>query len=755
MLRQKWLPLLPVLVGFLVLGVLYARATPIFEASDELWHFGMVDYIADNWRLPVQDPDVETLYRQEGSQPPLYYVLSALLVSGIDRDDYERYVVYNPHAQVGVPGFVGNKNILLHDDLTPEPRGTAFAVYVLRGFGLVLASVTIFAVYATALQVSSPSYATLAAVLTAFNPMFLFISASVNNDNLVTMLVSLVVWQTVVMGWHGFKLWRSVFIGVGIALAALSKLSGLVLIPVVLFAAGYVAYRQANQRGFNVLFVVSLVCGLVVAGWWYVRNIVLYGELFGTEMMAAVAGPRLEPFTPLTLYREAWGFFISYWGLFGGVNILTFEWFYYLMLVLSVAALVGVLLGMRKALPYIIRDLQDYGRVFAVTDLLNMYWFYAAAVYALLLLLGLFGVITWTAQTYASQGRLLFPFIAGISGLFAMGLQYFVRKRKWALTLGMAGSLGALAVVMPFVHIRPAYTPPGTVAELPATATPLYARWDEIELLGYELPNARYGADEVVPVTVYWRATERSNTDLSAFLWVLDWRGQLVGKVDTYPGGGTLRTTTWEPGVIYQDVYGVRLNERYPFGVRVPSTDLFLQVGWWDRPTETYLQAVDADGDPLRRVVVEDAGGYVAGLVLENGVVRQTFFRVPRGLVYNLPDTNDTIQLIGVRADMPTRLELVWRANRDIDGEYRVFAHMLDRRTGEIVSQVDRPPNLATSYWRRGDLMITEHNFTFGEVLESGYYMLSVGWYEPESGVRLDLRRDEDNAYSLSQFRFP
>ena len=752
--RQKWLPLLPILVAFWVLGVLYARATPVFEASDELWHFGLVDYIADHWQLPVQDPNVETLYRQEGSQPPLYYVLSALLVSGINRDDYESFANDpNPHAQVGVPGFVGNKNILLHAEPIPPLQGAALAVYVLRGFGLVLAAVTIFAVYAAALQVSSPSYAALAAAITAFNPMFLFISASVNNDNLVTMFVSLVIWQTVVMGWHGFKPWRSVFIAVGVALAALSKLSGLVLVPVVLFAAGYIAYRQQDQRGFNVLFAVSLVTGLALSGWWYVRNIILYGELFGTEMMAAVAGPRLEPFTPLTIYREAWGFFISYWALFGGVNILTFEWFYYLALVLSGLALVGVVLGMRKALPYIIRDLQEYGRVFAVTDLLNMYWFYAAAVYALLMLLGLFGVITWTAQTYASQGRLLFPFIIGISGLGAMGLQYFVRKRKWALTLGMAGGMGTMALVVPFTNIQPAYAPPAIVEALPETATPLYARWGEIELLGYEMPDERYRADQHMPVTLYWRAIEQSDNDLSAFLWVLDWRGQLVGKVDTYPGGGTLRTTTWEPGVIYQDVYGVILEERYPFGVRVPSTDLSLQVGWWDRPSETYLLAVDAEAQPLRRVVADDAGAYVADLVLENGRVRQNFRRVPRGLIYDLPNTNDTIQLIGMRQDTPTSLELVWRANRDIAGDYRVFAHMLDRRTGDIFAQSDRPPNLSTSYWRRGDLVITEHTFT--DLMQPGHYSISVGWYEPESGVRLDLRRDEDNAHLLTRFSFP
>ena len=40
---------------FVVLTLIYAWATPIFEASDELWHFGMVERLATVGALPVQD----------------------------------------------------------------------------------------------------------------------------------------------------------------------------------------------------------------------------------------------------------------------------------------------------------------------------------------------------------------------------------------------------------------------------------------------------------------------------------------------------------------------------------------------------------------------------------------------------------------------------------------------------------------------------------------------------------------------------
>ena len=68
-----------ILALFTILGSVYSIIVPPFEASDELWHYPMVKYIADHGALPVQEPGVETPWRQEGSQPPLYYLVAGLL----------------------------------------------------------------------------------------------------------------------------------------------------------------------------------------------------------------------------------------------------------------------------------------------------------------------------------------------------------------------------------------------------------------------------------------------------------------------------------------------------------------------------------------------------------------------------------------------------------------------------------------------------------------------------------------------------
>ncbi len=733
---SRWFGML--LTAFVLLCAVYAWATPPFEASDELWHMGMVDYIATNGTLPVQNPDVPTRYEQEGSQPPLYYAIGALLVRPIDRTDYDMLTQPNPHARVGIPGSVGNKNIVLHTHLNPPPQGTALSVYVLRAFSILLGAVTVTAVYLIGRQLSGERFALLAAGITAFNPMFLFITASVNNDNLVTALNSLVIWQLVVMLWHGLDWRRSLFIAVVIALASLSKLSGNVLVPIVAGAAALVAYRDGSWRGFVTLGVLMAGIWAGAAGWWYWRNIQLYSELFGTSMMVQVAGPRLEPFTVGTLLREFEGFRIAYWGLFGGVNVLTFAPFYWVMDIITVLAAVGLMFALAGVVPPLWRTLQRYRRLFGVAEALHLYWAAVVVMFLTIFLVASISLIAWTAQTYASQGRLLFPFVGALSPLLASGLLYWWRRAHKPYVVGGAvGGLALFALIVPFASIRPAYTPPPTVTELPASATPVYARYGAVELVGYETPLRRYQPGDDVPVTVYWRPLEQGDRDLSAFLTAVNPAGEAVGKVDTYPGGGTLRTSNWDPGQIYADSYAIPLSEDAH-----GQFDLRLQVGWWHYPTEDVIPPMDETDAPLESVLL-DAGGLNAGVPLLDGTRPDT--RVVFG---------QRIQLDRFTITDDNTMTMQWRARQRINGDYTVFVQVVDE-AGNIVGQGDARPPLGTAYWQRGDIIRASYTITYPAPIQPGTYTVLVGWYNPQDFTRLNLPDDEDNAYPLSAVNLP
>src|SRR5687768_9040737 len=114
--RAAWqrVALPALLTAFVALGAVYAVVTPLFEVSDELWHYPMVKTLADGNGLPVQDPANPGPWRQEGSQPPLYYWLMALATRWIDTSDMDTVRWLNPHADNGIITADGNNNIVIH-----------------------------------------------------------------------------------------------------------------------------------------------------------------------------------------------------------------------------------------------------------------------------------------------------------------------------------------------------------------------------------------------------------------------------------------------------------------------------------------------------------------------------------------------------------------------------------------------------------------------------------------------------------------
>jgi hypothetical protein len=87
-------------VAFFLLAGAYSVSTPLFEAPDELWHYPFVWHLARTGQLPVQDPAAPQLWQQEGSQPPLYYALAALLTAIFPADDLPALLSPNPPADV-------------------------------------------------------------------------------------------------------------------------------------------------------------------------------------------------------------------------------------------------------------------------------------------------------------------------------------------------------------------------------------------------------------------------------------------------------------------------------------------------------------------------------------------------------------------------------------------------------------------------------------------------------------------------------
>ena len=114
---KSYTPLRLLLILFIGIAFAFDQSTPTFEASDEAWHYGVVREIASGRGLPVQRVGELTTYRQEGSQPPLYYYIGAALISWIDDYDSLSRYSYNPSSTPNNQGancrcsnFLGNHN---------------------------------------------------------------------------------------------------------------------------------------------------------------------------------------------------------------------------------------------------------------------------------------------------------------------------------------------------------------------------------------------------------------------------------------------------------------------------------------------------------------------------------------------------------------------------------------------------------------------------------------------------------------------
>jgi len=728
-----------VLLGlFVVLGILYSLITPLFEASDELWHYPFVKRLADGQGLPLQYPDQIGPWRQEGSQPPLYYALGALITSWIDTSDMDQLRWINPHADIGVPTSDRNVNMVVHRSPTggPEPwpwRGAALAMYLVRWMSVCMGAVTVLMGYLLAREIypQDNRLALGAAAITALNPMFLFITASVNNDALVIMLCAIGIWLIVRYIAMEPRWWQWALLGAVSGLAALSKASALGLLPLAALAGVVAAWRARRGRPWRWFLVHVLRTGLLIglpllliAGWWYYRNWQLYRDPLGLNAFVAIVGARYPRPTLLQLLGEWQGFVMSYWAFFGGVNVPAPAWVYWLLNVLGITGILGVPLYLwRKN-----REQPQSATQWLQTGLVALW---PTVVFV--------SLIRWTLMTIASQGRLLFSALTALSLLMAMGLAGWLPRRRWGtkpaespLTALMAGVLLISAITLPYATIRPAYSHPAILRQEDVVRRyiPLDAQFgDHVRLLGYRADRDTVSPGESVALTLYWQCLSPLAEDYSVFVHLLADNDLVIAQRDMYPGQGTYPTTLWSAGDILADTYVLAV----PTAVMTPLQAQF-EVGLYQLHTGVRL--------PASRSPNESLGDNVrfGRVILPARVVEG----IPNPVFLNL---DGRIALVGYSLDRTAarpgeslKLVLYWRALRDGDANYSVFTQVLGEQN-RIWAQKDGWPlggDAPTSTWRKGQLVQDPYELQVSADAPPGVYDLQVGMYG-QDGVRLNL----------------
>jgi 4-amino-4-deoxy-L-arabinose transferase-like glycosyltransferase len=741
---RHW-PILLIVPLSVALGLYYSETVPIFEVPDEPLHFDAVRRLAESGDLAALEP-VTGAGPASAPQPPLYHVIGARLIRGIALDVAEPAYVLNPYSARGQPDSQGNKNAVLHSAAEEPPyRGVALVVHVLRWFSVLCGAATVALAYALALAImpTRRSIAAGAAALVAFNPQFIFVSASACPDALLAALTTagLLLCARVANGQS--QRWRTpLALGVVMGLAALTRLSGLfmwVLIPCA-YALAMLRYgrTRAARRDLWCALGIAVATALAVAGWWFVRNAVLYADPLAWQSLRALQTERAQPLEWREVAREALGAFASFWGVFGWMNVLADEFFYTLVRLISVIGGVGALLA-------VVRTYWQAG------SLRQHRWPAFALVIAWFLVI-LVSLVLWTRVLRGPQGRQLFPAIAPIALLLSVGVTAWAPRHLAPATVGvLAAVLLAASALLPARSILPAYARPRrvTLDEAPASMHALDSAYgDELFLLGYEVLDDQVVAGQDLHLRLYWLGLKRMSVDHTFYVHVFGRDGQRIGGVDTYPGGGNYPTTQWVPGDVVSEEYSIRIaaDAEAPVAAR-------LRVGVYTGASANYLPAKDASGQPLERNV-EITRVRVVG---RQPVESEPQVALGANFDNHLQLDGYTLAPVGAAQGDTWNITLYWTALEWMPYDYTVFVHLVDAE-GVIVEQSDAQPlngDLPTLFWRVGDRVVDPHSLMLTRDLAPSDYTLKVGLYLLETEERLVVLDQEVLADHITIGPFP
>lgn len=759
---------------YILLAGVYSITTPLFESPDEIWHYEYVRWLVEGNGLASPEDVGHAPWHQEGSQPPLYYLTAAALTSWIPTNNASQVIRYNPHAAVGQADSFGNKNVMTHGPLEHWPwQGVTLAAHAARFFSILLGAITVWATYRTGLAIApaTPSISLLAAAIVAFNPQFLFLTSSINNDNLVTCVCAVGVWygirfiQTDQLRIEAAKkpadkpyLLSNIaqysdrtiaLFGVLAGLAALSKLSGLLLSIFVAVTITTVSFRRRSWPIFFRWGIISAVAMIVTASWWYIRNWLLFGDPLALSAMFDILPRRAEPPSMDELIARAQGIWYSVWAVFGWFNVIVSSWIYRFYSALTVIGIAGLLLSILSGKRLASRHLQAQVSSSTSSDGRATYAYQLSllAVWVSMLLISLW---SWAQMRYP-QGRLLFPALSATAVLLAIGLNFWLprqlpgswRAAPWraGLQAGLVGAMLFISLWVPNRFIASAYQPieRESVVEFsvmntagdsgPSVSIPKMPFGSTIQLADAALSTDELQPGQKLALQLTWRLAQPENRDLSVFIHLIDENNILQAQRDSYPGQGNLPTSSWTSG---KDVVDLHLID---IPITVPSpAKLKVTVGLYDFTTG-------------ERLLINGSDHWTIGFVRLSPPAGDGTY--PNSVFVNF---DDQIALLGFQFDRfvmapgeTLTLKLWWEALDAPLRDIKVFTHLVFPPDATWAQDDDRPRagTSKTNTWAKGQQVEDQYEMTLPPDAPPGVYFVEIGLYDGETYKRLKVNFSE------------
>ena len=429
-----------IILGYWIVGGLFAIRTPDWQAPDEPAHYNYVAQIAEQGIIPVIemgdwdndyleqlksirfDPaylDAIHTVQYEDHQPPLYYLL-----------------------------------------LSPIYSLTDGSLTALRLFSVLIGTVMIISAYGIGMILyPNASWIGLGAgAFVAFVPQHLAILASVNNDALGWALMGLMLWATAhYLKYDRVKAWHlGLLVGLGfITKATTYFMAGVV--PLIILLKWMQDTHPRNYRALIMQWAQFLIPALVLGLLWWMRNFDVYGfpDFMGLGAHDAVVFEQTRTAETidaigLSAYLEMGvnTTFNSFWGQFGWMAVpLQARWY---MVIDAILAVVVSGLAIRWYLLPSVGQVDGESEQADVASADRNIWI------VLLLTIGLsiMAYIYYNVEFQQFQGRYMFTMLIPLGILFALGLDGWRQLiTRWVKLPKRIESWVAYSMLVPFVVI--------------------------------------------------------------------------------------------------------------------------------------------------------------------------------------------------------------------------------------------------------------------------------------------------------------
>lgn len=716
-------PLVLLLIAFGIVACAHSAAVPIFEAPDEAWHYRYV-----RWIQGYSVPNPPGLPQVGIAHPPLYYAVAALTNAPFP-EKVPPSGQGNPHFGYQALGTLpDNKNMLIH---TAEERfpwqGAYLTLHVTRLTSVLFGLLAVYALWGLSWETFRNRYAAVfATALVAFHPQFVFISSIINIDSAATAFATLALWIAAHTLRRDLTRRRAVLLGGIVGAGLLTKSSLLPMFPLLfLFLLWLLRFYQSRSAKFSVT-ALGLYTGttFAVGGWWYLKNLLLYGDLLGVAGHVDTPWQRAEAASFLTVLKEIPLLIKSFWGSYGWGHIWLPSWLYWVLTGAAAYFLIwGVVALIKKGHAAWTGDAGSLPTL--VVLLLSVIWTGGIAA----------AVFLWMRSVEAPHGRLLFPALGTLALLMTAGMLEAQSNKRGRLSLAAKGFLlllSATTTLAPGTRILAAFMPPRRYSpeKIADTVRPInYTYQDALHLIGVELTPQRVSPGGTVTLKACWEALTPIENNYMVFVQLRGRADSRVGERHTYPGLGRYPTSHWSVGEAFCDTYYV---ETAAWAPTPEQYDVLL--GFYEDQPQHRLRAVNEAGEVVDPPVVANLA-----------MVPKEFSLSPQ--YPTTYDLGETISLIGydqqgtLRSQSTLTVTLYWKAQTSPAANYTVFFQLLDDEMN-VLAQDDGLPReggFPTTVWQPGDIVPDTHTVNIETLPEDASLRLVTGLYHAETMQRLPV----------------